>query len=223
MCILFTQLFVLMVDYKESWFHVAYGWLPKKETLNPIIPYYIFLIHFLDKFYFSLRSSHSMEKTNTNFKGLKLDLKIAMHKSLDPLFKIDNPLLTFWYILSLLTNSGCMFGQAIQRKESSASWTCQGLTFAMSPSQILWDFVLSHYWLKWGKLESFMFINITTLSLFKMIEKLKLQFWLTSAELSWMALSIQTIITSCFCLVFNINPILIQKWLRIKNLTNSWR
>ena len=52
---------------------------------------------------------------------------------------------------------------------------------------------------------------------------LKLQFWLTSSELSWMALSIQSIITSCFCLVFNFNPIIIQKWLRTKNLTNSWR
>ena len=166
---------------------------PTKETINPIIPYYIFLIHFLDKFYFSLRSSHSMEKTNTNFKGLKLDLKIAMHKSLDPLFKIDNPLLTFWYILSLLTNSGCMFGQAIQRKETSASWTCQGLHLPCLLHKYC-ETTLCYLIIDWSEGRSSPSCSPNsqpcTLSLFKMIEKLKLQFWLTSAELSWMALAI---------------------------------
>ena len=86
MCSLFTQLFVLMVDYKGSFFPVAYGWLPNKETMS----YHLFFLLLLGEFNYRAEEIKSLYgKNKLKLKRLKLDFEISMHNALDPLFKLD--------------------------------------------------------------------------------------------------------------------------------------
>ena len=126
--------------------------------------------------------------------------------------------------MSMLTNSGCMFCQAIQKRVQQAwlarAYICH-VSFTNIVGQLCAISLLTEVREAWV-LRVHQHHNPVSFPNNWEVEDCN-SFLLTSAQLGWMALSIQSIITSCFCLVFNINPILIQKWLRTKNLTNSWR
>ena len=168
-----------MVEYKGSWFPVAYGWLPNKETLS----YHLFFLLLLGEFNYrddEIRKLYG--KSKLKLKTLKLDFEVAMHNACKPLFKLEGIdwLVNFWSISLFFSSPGCMFhqGQAIQRQVQEA-----GLARAYIYHPSFTNFVrrlcaisflpLTEVELGTDELESYTFTNISSASLLNKIEKFK--------------------------------------------------
>ena len=75
-----------MVDYKGSWFPVAYGWLPNKETIS----YHLFFLLLLGEFNYRADEIKNLYgKSKLKLKTLKLDFELAMHNACRPLFRVE--------------------------------------------------------------------------------------------------------------------------------------
>ena len=87
---LWCQLFVLQVEYRGSWFPVAFGWLPSKETIS----YHLFFLLLLGEFNYRADEIKKLYgKSKLKLTKLKLDFEISMHNALRPLFKLEGKFL----------------------------------------------------------------------------------------------------------------------------------
>ena len=79
------QLFVFMVEWKDVYHPVAFGWLPDKNAIS----YHVFLFLLMNKFRESSGPiSDYWGRSTLKLKKIKLDFEVAIHRAFEILFKL---------------------------------------------------------------------------------------------------------------------------------------
>ena len=86
------QLFVFMVEWKEVFHPIAFGWLPNKN----VVSYHVFLFLVMNKFkHISGSIADYWGRTALKVKKIKSDFEVAIHRAFEQVFKIKGSFFHF--------------------------------------------------------------------------------------------------------------------------------